>query len=183
MCKHGATVSLWKSAMRAVCVWLEGCLCLWMDCTQQMAQISPALITALSEWDAMLCVRQHDRPLEGTGREGLYLWCLRSRRGSFAIISKQFLYPSLWVTVSHMASPQMPVFCAVFCEDRVVKLFGCLHLLLANMFTSAKASTHTSEALFSVFSDAPNKCTQLLKSKDAHLKGTLYFRVWSGNRS
>lgn len=73
MCKHGAIVSLWKSAMRAVCVWLEGCLCLWMDCTQQMAQISPALITALSEWDAVLCVRQHDRPLEGTGREGLYL--------------------------------------------------------------------------------------------------------------
>lgn len=60
MCKHEATIFLWKSAMRAVCVWLEGCLCLWMACTQQMAQITTALITALSERDVVLCVRQHD---------------------------------------------------------------------------------------------------------------------------
>lgn len=63
---------------------------------------------------------------------------------------------------------------AVFCEDRVVKLFGCMHLLLANMFTNTKAFSYTFEALFSVFSDAPNKCIQLLASKDANLKGTLY---------
>lgn len=62
MCKHEAAVFVWKSAMRAMCVWL----CPWMVCRQQMAQVSTALITALSEWDS--AVRQPARLT--SGRQG-----------------------------------------------------------------------------------------------------------------